>query len=70
MATRIVFMGSSKDQPLSIIVDNDMKTVGNVTDTARALLQLQKDGEPIWINMANVLYVEEWDSSGPQVHFV
>jgi hypothetical protein len=59
MATQIVFLGSSKDQPLAVVVDQDAKTVGQMVRDARELAQLTRDGEPIWVNLSTALYVEE-----------
>jgi hypothetical protein len=61
MPTQIVFLGSNKDQALRITVEEDVKTVGQMSELA----QLTKDGDPIWVNMSNVLYLEEQRGSGP-----
>jgi hypothetical protein len=52
--TRIVFVGSSKDELLT--VDVDQKAPG--VELSGRISQLTRDGMPIWVNLANVLYVE------------
>ena len=52
--TRIVFVGSSKDELLT--VDVDQKPPG--VELSGRISQLTRDGLPIWVNLANVLYVE------------
>jgi hypothetical protein len=54
IATRIVFVGSSKDELLT--VDVDQKPPG--LELSGRISQLTRDGLPIWVNLANVLYVE------------
>ena len=52
--TRIVFVGSRKDELLTVNVDQ--KPPG--LELSGRIAQLTKDGLPIWVNLANVLYVE------------
>jgi hypothetical protein len=52
--TRIVFVGSTKDEPLTVTVDQDAPGV----ELSGRISQLTRDGLPIWVNLANVLYVE------------
>jgi hypothetical protein len=52
--TRIVFVGSSKDELLTM--DVDQKPPG--MELSGRIAQLTRDGLPIWVNLANVLYVE------------
>jgi hypothetical protein len=54
MGTRIVFVGSSKDELLT--VDVHQKAPG--VELSGRIAQLTRDGLPIWVNLANVLYVE------------
>jgi hypothetical protein len=54
IGTRIVFVGSSKDELLT--VDVDQKPPG--VELSGRIAQLTRDGLPIWVNLANVLYVE------------
>jgi hypothetical protein len=55
-ATRIVFVGSSKDELLEVVVDQKPPAVEKFP--AGGLSQLTRDGLPIWVNTANVLYLE------------
>lgn len=52
--TRIVFVGSSKDELLTL--DVDQKAPG--VELSGRISQLTRNGMPIWVNLANVLYVE------------
>jgi hypothetical protein len=54
IGTRIVFVGSSKDELLTL--DVDQKAPG--VELSGRISQLTRDGMPIWVNLANVLYVE------------
>jgi hypothetical protein len=54
MGTRIVFVGSSKDELLTVDVDQNPPGV----ELSGRIAQLSRDGLPIWVNLANVLYVE------------
>jgi hypothetical protein len=54
MGTRIVFVGSSKDELLTVDVDENPPGV----ELSGRIAQLSRDGLPIWVNLANVLYVE------------
>ena len=49
-----MFVGSSKDELLT--VDVDQKPPG--VELSGRISQLTRDGLPIWVNLANVLYVE------------
>jgi hypothetical protein len=55
-ATRIVFVGSSKDELLEVVVDQEAPAVEKFP--AGGLSRLTRDGLPIWVNTANVLYLE------------
>jgi hypothetical protein len=53
--TRIAFVGSTRDELLTIEVEQDAPAVelsGRISRLTR------DDGLPIWVNLANVLYVE------------
>jgi hypothetical protein len=53
--TRIVFLGSTTDALLTVDVEENAPAVelsGRISQLTRA------DGLPIWVNLANVLYVE------------
>jgi hypothetical protein len=54
--TQIAFVGSAKDELLTIVVDQKAGTVEKVPSSG--LFELTKDGVPIWVNVANVLYME------------
>ena len=54
IGTRIVFVGSSKDELLTL--DVDQKAPG--VELSGRISQLTRNGMPIWVNLANVLYVE------------
>ena len=55
-ATRIVFVGSSKDELLEVVVDQNASAVAALPESG--LSQLTRDGLPVWVNVANVLYLE------------
>jgi hypothetical protein len=53
--TRIVFVGSTRDELLTVDVEQNAPAVelsGRISQLTR------NDGLPIWVNLANVLYVE------------
>ena len=53
--TRIVFVGSTRDELLTVDVEENAPAVelsGRISQLTSA------DGLPIWVNLANVLYVE------------
>ena len=52
--TRIVFVGSTKDEPLTVTVEENAPAV----ELSGRISQLTRDGLPIWVNLANVLYME------------
>jgi hypothetical protein len=53
--TRIVFVGSTNDELLAVNVEENAPAV----ELSGRISQLTKDdGLPIWVNLANVLYVE------------
>jgi hypothetical protein len=54
--TQIVFVGSAKDELLTIVVDQKPATVEKFP--TMGLFELTSDGVPIWVNVANVLYLE------------
>jgi hypothetical protein len=54
--TQIVFVGSAKDELLTMVVDQKAATVEKFP--TRGLFELTRDGVPIWVNVANVLYLE------------
>lgn len=54
--TQIVFVGSTKDDLLTMVVDQKAATVEKFP--TRGLFELTRDGVPIWVNVANVLYLE------------
>jgi hypothetical protein len=52
---RIVFVGSTKDELLTVDVEENAPAVelsGRISQLTSA------DGLPVWVNLANVLYVE------------
>jgi hypothetical protein len=53
--TRIVFVGSTNDALLTVDVEENAPAV----ELSGRISQLTRDdGLPIWVNLANVLYVE------------
>jgi hypothetical protein len=54
--TQIVFVGSAKDELLTIVVDQKAATVEKFPSSG--LFELTRDGVPIRVNVANVLYLE------------
>ena len=56
LKTQIVFVGSAKDELLTIVVDQKAATVEKFPTSG--LFELTRDGVPIWVNVANVLYLE------------
>jgi hypothetical protein len=53
--TRIVFVGSTRDELLAVDVEENAPAV----ELSGRISQLTRDdGLPIWVNLANVLYVE------------
>jgi hypothetical protein len=68
VATRIVFVGAgSKNEKLSIVVDEEIGTVGQRLRGAHAYEQFQRDGQQVWVNPATVAYVEDVGEGGPMV---
>jgi hypothetical protein len=51
-----VFVGSEKDELLAMVVDQKAATVEKFPTSG--LFELTRDGVPIWVNVANVLYME------------
>lgn len=56
LKTQIVFVGSAKDELLSIVVDQKAAAVEKFPSSG--LFKLTSDGVPVWVNVANVLYLE------------
>ena len=54
--TQIVFVGSTKDQLLTVVVDQKASAVERFPSSG--LFKLTREGSPIWVNVANVLYIE------------
>jgi hypothetical protein len=54
--TQIVFVGSAKGELLTMVVDQKAATVEKFPTSG--LFELTRDGVPIWVNVANVLYME------------
>jgi hypothetical protein len=53
--TRIVLVGSTKDALLTV----DVEEIAPAVELSGRISQLTRDdGLPIWVNLANVLYVE------------
>jgi hypothetical protein len=53
--TRIVFVGSTRDELLTVEVEENAPAV----ELSGRISQLTRDdGVPVWVNLANVLYVE------------
>ncbi len=52
---RIVFVGSTRDELLTVDVEENARAV----ELSGRISQLTRDdGLPVWVNLANVLYVE------------
>jgi hypothetical protein len=49
-------VGSSREMSLTMVVDQKAATVEKFP--TRGLFELTRDGVPIWVNVANVLYLE------------
>jgi hypothetical protein len=56
LATRIVFVGSSRDELLEVVVDQRASAAAEFPSSGFS--ELTRDGLPIWVNVANVLYLE------------
>ena len=56
LKTQIVFVGSAKDELLSIVVDQKASAVEKFPSSG--LFKLTSEGVPVWVNVANVLYLE------------
>jgi hypothetical protein len=56
LKTQIVFVGSAKDELLTMVVDQKAATVEKFPPSG--LFELTRDGVPVWVNVANVLYLE------------
>jgi hypothetical protein len=54
--TQIVFVGSAKDELLTLVVDQKASAVEKFPSSG--LFELTREGSPIWVNVANVLYME------------
>jgi|RhiMetdeSRZDD1v2_1073273.scaffolds.fasta_scaffold749336_2 hypothetical protein len=54
--TQIVFVGSVRDELLTMVVDQKAATVEKFPSSG--LFELTRDGVPVWVNVANVLYLE------------
>ncbi len=54
--TQIVFVGSVKNELLTMVVDQKAATVEKFPSSG--LFELTRDGVPVWVNVANVLYLE------------
>ena len=54
--TQIVFVGSAKDDLLTMVVDQRASAMDAVPPSG--LFELTRDGVPVWVNMGNVLYME------------
>ncbi len=54
--TQIVFVGSAKDDLLTMVVDQKAFAVD--TFPTGGLFELTRDGVPVWVNVTNVLYME------------
>jgi hypothetical protein len=55
------------NQPVRLSVDGSAKEVADEILTRTqppTLVRLQRDGEPVWVNPANVLYVEQAGEPG------
>jgi hypothetical protein len=70
LAARITFAGSTKDQPLAVVVDQDLDTVGGVARTGQGWAQLTIEERTVFVNLANVLYVEEQQEDSATFAFV
>jgi hypothetical protein len=55
--TRIVFVGSTEDQLVAVVVDEKPPALGQ--SGGAGFSRLTRNGKPIWVNHANVLFVEE-----------
>ena len=67
MATMIVFAASDKDgRPLVLTVEGPGETIaGALSSRQFGLVKLEREGEPIWVNAATVLYVTEAGKARP-----
>jgi hypothetical protein len=54
--TQIVFVGSARDDLLTMVVDQKAFDVD--TFPPSGLFELTRDGVPVWVNVTNVLYME------------
>jgi hypothetical protein len=54
--TQIVFVGSAKDDLLTMVVDQKASQVD--TFPPSGLFELTRDGVSVFVNIANVLYME------------
>jgi hypothetical protein len=56
LGTRIVFVGSTKGEHLTLDVDQNPPVVGQLVSSG-GFSRLTTEDIPIWVNVANVLYV-------------
>jgi hypothetical protein len=56
IGTRLVFVGSTKGDHLTLDVDQNPPVVGQLVSSG-GLSRLTTEGIPVWVNVANVLYV-------------
>jgi hypothetical protein len=54
--TQIVLVGSTPDELLTLVVDEKATEVSSFP--ASGIFELTRDGVSIWVNAANVLYME------------
>jgi hypothetical protein len=74
MGTVIWFaVANEEGRPMNLLVDGDAKAVTDeiLTSTREPrLVRLERKGESVWVNPAQVLYVEEGSEGDPQVGFM
>jgi hypothetical protein len=56
VGTRLVFVGSTKGEHLTLDVDQNPPVVGQLVSSG-GLSRLTTEGIPVWVNVANLLYV-------------
>jgi len=56
LGTRLVFVGSTKGEHLTLDVDQNPPVVGELVSSG-GLSRLTTEGIPVWVNVANLLYV-------------
>ena len=63
MPTKLVFVGSERDELLSLVVDEAPSSIG--APGVGPFVQLTRRDQPIWVNLSNVLYLEAAEEAQP-----